>query len=232
MVDFKTIYASQAEKYDRLVAREDYRGNILSALTQIQPLAGADVVEMGAGTGRLTRLLVPLVRSIFAVDISSHMLAQAKASLSATGRPNWSLATADNRCLPLATGIAGVALAGWSLGHSVGWYPETWRDEVNLALAEMRRVCRPHGTIILLETLGTGYTAPQPPSAALATFYHWLETTHGFQATWIRTDYRFASVDEAAELTRFFFGDELADEISRNEITVLPECTGVWWLPL
>ena len=52
---------------------------------------------------------------------------------------------------------------------------------------------------------------------------------HGFNATWIRTDYEFASVPEAEELTRFFFGDALADRIEREQLLILPECTGLWW---
>ena len=231
-MDYKAIYTSQAEKYDRLVAREDYQGNILRALAQIRPFAGVDVVELGAGTGRLTRLLAPQVRSIYGFDASAHMLAIASARLMATGRSNWVLGVADNRCLPLMMATADVAIAGWSLGHSVGWYPQTWREQVELALAEMRRVCRPGGTLILLETQGTGHITPRPPSSGLAGFYRWLETEQGFRAAWIRTDYRFASVDEASDLTRFFFGDELAGEIIRNRLTVLPECTGIWWLPV
>ena len=45
----------------------------------------------------------------------------------------------------------------------------------------------------------------------------------------IRTDYRFASVQEAVELTRFFFGDELADRVRVEDWLVLPENTGIWW---
>jgi hypothetical protein len=52
----------------------------------------------------------------------------------------------------------------------------------------------------------------------------------GFKSTWIRTDYRFASLDEAEALTRFFFGDELAARVVANEWVILPECTGIWWL--
>jgi hypothetical protein len=44
-----------------------------------------------------------------------------------------------------------------------------------------------------------------------------------------RTDYRFMTVAEADMLTRFFFGDELADRIVRENRMILPECTGFWW---
>lgn len=53
-----------------------------------------------------------------------------------------------------------------------------------------------------------------------------------FGATWIRTDYRFESLDEAERLTRFFFGGALADEVVRRKWITLPECTGLWWCEL
>jgi hypothetical protein len=59
-------------------------------------------------------------------------------------------------------------------------------------------------------------------------FYAWLEEME-FQHTWIRTDYRFNSVGEAATLSGFFFGEELAARIRRDGLTILPECTGLWW---
>jgi hypothetical protein len=37
---------------------------------------------------------------------------------------------------------------------------------------------------------------------------------------------------EAEELSRFFFGDELGNKVVQNNWTILPECTGVWWLKI
>jgi hypothetical protein len=53
---------------------------------------------------------------------------------------------------------------------------------------------------------------------------------YNFSHTSIRTDYKFKSVEEAEELTRFFFGDELADRVEKQKLVVVPECTGIWWL--
>jgi len=97
------------------------------------------------------------------------------------------------------------------------------------ALAEMFRVLRPGGTAIILETMGTGQAEPFPPTEGLAAFYRWLQNEHGFQTTSIRTDYQFESPAEGQALLRFFFGDELADRIVEEQLTILPECTGVWW---
>ena len=230
MVDhFEAIYASQAGRYDQLVSREDYQQNILPALNKIRPLAGLEIVEMGAGTGRLTSLLSPLVKSIQAFDISQHMLEVAIAKLERTVLNNWTVRLGDNRCLPLEAQVADVCLAGWSFGHSTAWAAGSWRDEIGRAVAEMKRVLRPGGTAIILETMGTGWETPHAPNEALAAYYAWLEQELGFSYAWIRTDYQFESLAEAEELCRFFFGSELADRVVENNWVILPECTGIWW---
>ncbi len=230
MPDFETIYREHALEYDRLVTREDHQGNLLHALKGLCPPAGASVVELGAGTGRITRLLAPHVRFIAAFDRSKAMLDVAAGRLKETSLRNWRLAVGDNRSLPVADGVADVAIAGWSFGHSTGWHPDTWPREIDRAVEQMRRVLRPGGAAIILETLGTGRESPQPPTPALAEYYRLLEDRHGFASRWIRTDYRFESLAEADRLTRFFFGDELADRVRRDKLVVLPECTGLWWL--
>lgn len=228
MPDFKTIYRERAPEYDRLVAREDYQHNILRALRRIRPLTDLDVVEMGAGTGRLTRLIAPHVAAIAAFDQSAPMLQVAAGTLRALSSSNWRLAVGDNRRLPVAGRSADVCIAGWSFGHAAGWYPASWRAEIDAAIREMRRVLRPYGTAIILETLGTGRETPLPPTEALAAYYRLLEEQYGFVSSWIRTDYRFESVEEADRLTRFFFGDALADRVRRDQLVILPECTGIW----
>ena len=227
---FQDIYANKAALYEAMIACEDYIGNILPMIEGIHPLANLDLVEFGAGTGRLTRLLAPRVKSIRAYDAAQHMLDTAREILQATGTDNWTLEQADNQSLPAPDDCADLAIEGWSFAHAVGWYPETWREEVGKMLVEMGRVLRPGGTGLLIETMGTGSGVPQPPTPELAEFYRWLANEQGFiNHTWIRTDYQFSTVPEADELTRFFFGDELADRIVNEQLLILPECSGFWW---
>jgi ubiquinone/menaquinone biosynthesis C-methylase UbiE len=228
--DHKEIYARHAERYEQLVSREDYQGNLLPALERVRPLAGMDVVELGAGTGRLTCMLAPVARTLCALDASRPMLEVAVTRLEKSGVRNWHVAVADHRHLPLAGRVADVVLAGWSLCYLVAWEDGSWPDQVGRALAEMKRVLRPGGTIVLLETLGTGHETPRPPDA-LVPYYAFLEG-QGFSSTWVRTDYAFASLAEAASLTRFFFGQALAEQVVDRKWVILPECTGIWWLAL
>ena len=226
---FEIIYASKADQYEALIQREDYEGNILETLQNIRPLAGLDVVEFGAGTGRLTLMLAPLVKSLRSYDGSQHMLDVAIGKLKVSGLHNWQAQVADNRAIPAESASADLAIQGWSFGHFCGWYPDSWREEAGKAIGEMQRVLRGGGTIVMMETMGTGRETPLPPTAGLAEFYAWLEGTHGFHNTNIRTDYQFESLAEAEQLTRFFFGDELADEVVLKNWVILPECTGAWW---
>lgn len=223
---FQLIYASRAADYDRMVEAEDYQGNLLPTLSEICPLDDISVVEFGAGTGRLTRLLAPVVRRIDAFDLSPHMLSIGRETLPQT--KNWHVAAGDNRHMPVRSAVADLVIAGWSFGHLTGWTPDDWREEIGAALSEMRRILKSGGTAIILETLGTGSATPQPPTPALAEYYGWL-VAQGWSHRWIRTDFQFESVDEAVDLTHFFFGNGLAERIQRENLLILPECTGIWW---
>lgn len=228
MPDLREIYNKHADQYELLVSREDYQGNIFRALNEIRPFQGLDVVELGAGTGRLTCMLASLVKTIQAFDTSQHMLDVAIAKLERSGLRNWRVEVADHRELPVEDQAADVAIAGWSIVYTVVWHEQTWHEVLGKALAEMKRVLRPGGTITILETLGTGYETPHPPDV-LKAYFAYLEEA-GFSSTWIRTDYQFESLAEAEALTRFFFDDELAEKVVERNWAILPECTGIWWL--
>ncbi len=228
MTDFQKIYRSHADEYEYLIAHEDYEGNVLKALLDIRPFDNLTVVEMGAGTGRLTRLLAPFVKQIIACDIAPAMLAVARQQLQPW--PNWETAVCDNRALAIKNNMADVVIAGWSFGHFTGWHPNSWRQEIGQALAEMQRVMRPNGTLIILETMGTNQSTPNPPAPGLADYYSWLEQDHGFQSRTIRTDYKYPTVADAVESARFFFGDEMAKAVAQQNSPIIPECTGIWCL--
>ena len=224
----KEVYARHAAEYEALVSREDYQGNILKAIREIVPLEGLDALDLGAGTGRLACLLQPYVRRVTACDLSPHMLGVALDKLRRGGKAM--VAAADHRRLPLAGRTADLIVSGWSVSYVTVWAPERWRTEADAWLAEARRVPRIGGHIILLESLGTGNETPQR-LPHLANFYGWLDE-QGFHNRWIRTDYRFGSMEAAARTAGFFFGEDMAKHLREQAPgeAILPECSGVWWL--
>ena len=225
-----TIYRQHADQYDRLTSYEDYEQRLYPALAAIRSFDHVDVVEWGAGTGRVSELIGAHARSLIACDLNAHMLANARPKLARCAGLVWQTVAAEHRHMPLPDHCADVALAGWTLGYFTSkFYAESWRQTIGQAIAQMQRVLRPGGTLIIIDTLGTGATEPHPPHEALAAYYRLLEDDLGFQSTWVRTDFQFDSLDRAAELTSFFFGDEWDEKVRRNNWIVLPECTGIWW---
>ncbi len=95
----------------------------------------------------------------------------------------------------------------------------------------MQRVLRPGGTIIIIETLGTGATEPHRLADWLAEYYRVPGKRSGLSMRRGSAPIiKFDSLDQAAELISFFFGDELGETRSAdNNWIILPECTGIWW---
>jgi len=224
----RKIYQNDGDRYEALISREDYQGNIMKAFEEIINPDGLDILDLGAGTGRLAVMLAPRAKSMRAFDASDEMLRVCRQKLEASGLSNWKVEVADHRQLPVEDVSADLAVSGWSVAYLHVWNPETWRAELEKWLGEMKRVLRRGSFIVLFESLGTGNEEPIELEH-LTEYYPWLDEAR-FQKKWIRTDYKFRSVEEAEELSRFFFGDELGDKVKENNWVMLPECTGVWWL--
>jgi len=223
----KEIYQKYPHRYDRLVQCEDYQGNILPALQQILTLRNLDIIDLGAGTGRITCLLAPYAKMIFACDESISMLQIAKHRLLTSGFSNWHCSIANHVHIPLMDTIADLIISGWSFSYLAVWDDKNWRSKLEAGWIEMQRLLQPQGCIIFLETLGTGYESPNPPEH-LNQYYDWLREK-GFNSKWVRTDYRFSSLAEAEELSGFFFGEEMRKKVIENQWVILPECTSIWW---
>jgi len=227
MPDLKQIYQSEAECYHVLVSREDYQHNLLPAILEVDSLVGKTVIELGAGTGRMSVLIAPIVHQLIAADISHHMLVFAKNQLESLPQRNWGLSLESHLSLPFTSNSADVIIAGWSFCYAAIHIGENWQMSLKKALAEVGRVLRPSGKLILIESLGTGVEQPKAPDV-LVEYLDYLNT-HGFESAWVRTDYCFKDKNEAEQLTRFFFGDEPMPMQITDESVIVPECTGLWW---
>lgn len=224
MADYREIYQHHADRYDRLVSHEDHQGNLTRALLELMGPRPLDVVETGAGTGRLTRLLAPHARSVKAFDAAAPMIDVAKRLLPTV---EWGVALHD--ALPVPDASADLALEGWAFGHALSWNPTGWRDDLQKWVRELERVVRPGGKLVLIETMGTGVETPFAGGHSLEPFHAFVTDTLGFSHRALRTDYAFDSVDEAIDTLGFFFGERLISRIREHQWKVVPECTGLYW---
>ncbi len=227
MPDAKAIYQSAAERYHALVMHEDFQSNLLPAIQAIDSLNGKTVIELGAGTGRISCLVVPLVCRLVATDVSHHMLSFGRQWLAECAANNWHMSLSSHLALPFANCSANAVISGWSFCYAAIDAGETWQGALAQALSEVQRVLQPSGKFILIESLGSGDETPHPPEV-LVNYLDYLDT-HGFESTWIRTDYRFRDKEQALSLTSFFFGDDPLPMWETEDGVIVPECTGLWW---
>jgi len=223
----KQVYEAHADQYERLILREDYQNNIPKQINKIKETRGINIIEFGAGTGRLTRALASGAALVAASDLSHHMLSTAKGVLESQKYANTLICAADMRRTPFAQHSADMVIAGWSFCYLAVWGNDRWKDELQRGLDEAARLLRPGGVLIMLENYGTGYEAPNPPPH-LNGYFEFL-ASRGFQSAWFRTDYQFEDLTEAIELSSFFFGEELSAKVADKQWSLLPECTGIFW---
>lgn len=125
-----TSFAAVADAYER--SRPDYPEEAVRWLVGGEP---HDVVDLGAGTGKLTRSLVALGHRVIAVEPLPEMLEHLRAAV-----PGATAVEGGAEAIPLAAESADVVTAAQAF-H--------WFDH-GPALREIARVLRPGGSIALV----------------------------------------------------------------------------------
>ena len=226
--DYDALYADHAEKYDRFIAAEDFNGNLLHSLKQYGNLNREQAVaDLGSGTGRIAFLVAPIVRHVYAVEPVGGMRLVAESKKLSLGAKNVNFLPGEHKDIPLPDKSIDLIIEGWSFLHAFySAYPE-WRSEFETIVPEMKRILRPKGSVILIETMGSLHIWDKVPTQA-AILYNYFEKELGLKKTTIRTDYRFADIERAVDLGTFFFGDEVGAEISQTGDPIMPEATAIW----
>jgi SAM-dependent methyltransferase len=128
---------------------EDYERGRPSWPAGVVELAGvpapATVLELGAGTGKLTRLLASRFARVIAVEPDADMR-----RLLATLCPDAEVRPGSAEAIPVEAGAADAVFAA----EAFHWF------DGERALAEVARVLRPHGALVLMWNVPAGPTEP------------------------------------------------------------------------
>ncbi len=143
-------FAATAE---RVAERQQERAPALATRVRnfVAPDGDERALDAGTGAGALALALAPLVREVVGVDVVPELLEQARAL--AADVSNVSFVEGDIRRLDLETASFDLAGTLRTLHHI---------DRPELALAELTRVTRPGGTVLVVDQI-----APNDPLAAL-----------------------------------------------------------------
>ena len=110
------------------------------AVAALNAQPGDRILEVGVGTG-LSLPLYPEGCRLTGIDITEPMLEQARERAEALGRRDVDLRMMDARCLDLEDA---------SFDHVLAPYVISVVPEPEKAMAEIRRVCRPGGTVVVV----------------------------------------------------------------------------------
>jgi SAM-dependent methyltransferase len=199
---WELLYRLEPELYDRLVGAERLHPDLLGWL----PRKVERIVEVGAGAGRLTLELVDRAREVVAVEPAAPLRRLL----------NRKLSRADHRCrvqvtggffddLPVADDCADLVVACSALTPAAGHGGEA-------GLAEMERVCRPGGRVVIVWPNNLDWLA-----------------AHGYRYASFAGEMvvEFASLEEAVELTDVFYPSAVSEVRRRGARQVPYEVLGV-----
>jgi SAM-dependent methyltransferase len=187
---WELLYRLEPELYDRLVSAERLHPDVLGWL----PHEVDRIVEVAAGTGRLTLELVWRAREVLAIEPAGplrEILNQKLVRADHGHRAHVSRGFFDD--LPVTDACADLVVACSALTPASGHGGEA-------GLAEMERVCRPGGCVVIVW--------PNQVPWLAAHGYRYL----GFDGQMF---VEFASREEAAELTEIFYPGAI-EEVRRR----------------
>ena len=227
MPSMQEIYNNHSSKYDELVTHEDYKNNLNNYLLENFNFNGKTIIELGVGTGRVTKIFIELAKEVLCYDNSLHMLDKAKFNLNQF-KSKIDFIQCNNHNISSINTKADFVIEGWSFGHSIVENQEGIETITEKLYNDCVNLLNKNGVLIIIETLGTNVSKASVKSQPLQKFYQLLVNSYGFHKKIIRTDYSFKSNEEAKRIMSFFFGNKIGDSLNFIEKGVVKEFTGIW----
>lgn len=203
--------------FDAFSRAEDPEGLVARRLLAHVPLSGRTVLELGCGTGRYTRELVPQAGLYLGVEPSSSMLSLARKSFNNLLQPPV-LLRARGESLPLRAGSVEVMLAAWVVVN----LREEIRDRV---LKEASRVLRPGaecGMWLLENHWDSQFQRYRGRGGEDELRLRRLLESDGFRLVEVvTTELCFPSSSEAERILGYLCGDTMLGHLRRSPTAVL-----------
>lgn len=136
-------FAKQAQRnYDNQAASSDAMLSWISGhlAGDLQP--SLRVLDVAAGTGRMSRLVAPKVKEVIAVDLTEEMMAVGKEQAQTAGLNNIHWVVSKAQQMPFMDNAFDVVVSRLAVHH--------W-DEPQSIVSEMARVCKPGGKVVLID---------------------------------------------------------------------------------
>src|SRR5271166_870805 len=141
-------FRRQGADWDEMRALDLPAAEVEAALLALVPeYDGGRLVDIGTGTGRVLELLAPRISQGVGVDASKAMLALARSRLARAGLTHCSMRLADMYRLPLPEASFDIAVLQMVLHYA---------EDPPGVLAEVARVLRPGGRLIIIDLEGHG----------------------------------------------------------------------------
>ena len=202
----------------------DRAGRIEAAMDRIHPLAGADLVDIGCGSGfHLPRFADLGARTVVGVEPYQPLLELARARVA--GLDGIQVLDGTAQALPLADGSVDVAHARWAYFFGAGCEP---------GLAELARVLRPGGTAFVIDndatrsTFGTWFRRAYPTYDALAVERFWAR--QGWSRERLVIEWEFDSRADFESVVRIEFPETVAEGIlAEHQGSGVDYAVSLWW---
>ena len=120
----------------------------------------AEVLDVATGTGEFARALSPNVRSVVGLDATDAMMARGEKFIQQAEIENVSFKKGVAQDIPFEDGVFDVVSSRYAFHHFADPKP---------VIAEMVRVCKPGGHIIIVDII-----IPDQTTAAENNYYEWL----------------------------------------------------------
>lgn len=151
-------FGSQAEAY--LNSSVHAQGQEFGLVEEVvRQYDNAKVLDLGSGAGHISFYAAPHAQSVIAYDLSEDMLKVVADSAQQKAFNNITTQKGVAESLPFDDNSFDVVVSRFSAHH--------WQD-VPQALREMRRVCQPNGTVMMIDVMA-------PPSPICDTFLQTIE---------------------------------------------------------